>query len=99
MGGHLFVVHVDDLDAFIQAAVVDVDDVAAAQGEYDVHALVLEGLGDQVAARNFLLGYLQFGNLTRRVRHGESPVSRLLRVRVETREPALVSCLRDGTGH
>ena len=46
----LLVAHVDDADALIDAAVVDVDDVAAAQREDRVHAFVLERLGDQVAA-------------------------------------------------
>ena len=53
MGGHLLVAHVDDLDALVQASVVDVDDMAAAEGEDGFDALVLERLGDQVAARDF----------------------------------------------
>ena len=55
MGRDLLVAHVDDLDAFVKAAVVDVDDMAAAQGEDGLDALVFERLGNQVAARNFLL--------------------------------------------
>ena len=55
MGRDLLVAHVDDLDAFVQAAVVDVDDMAAAQGEDGLDALVFERLGNQVAAGNFLL--------------------------------------------
>ena len=50
VGGGLLVADVDDADAFVDAAVVDVDDVAAAQGEDRVDALGLEGLGDQMAA-------------------------------------------------
>ena len=50
--GDLLVAHVDDADALIDAAVVDVDDVAAAQREDRIHALVLQRLGDQVAAGN-----------------------------------------------
>jgi hypothetical protein len=48
----LLVAHVDDADALIDAAIVDVDDVAAAQREDRVDALVLERLGHQVAARD-----------------------------------------------
>ena len=48
----LLVAHVDDADALVQAAVVDVDDVAAAQREDCVDPFRLERLGDQVAARN-----------------------------------------------
>ena len=54
MGRDLLVAHVDDLDALVQAAVVDVDDMAAAEREDGFDALVLERLGDQVAARDFL---------------------------------------------
>ena len=50
----LLVAHVDNLDALVQAAVVDVDDMAAAQREDGLDALVLERLGNQVAARNLL---------------------------------------------
>ena len=53
--GHLLVAHVDDADAFIEAAVVDVDDVAAAEREDGVHTLVLQRLGDETAARNDVL--------------------------------------------
>ena len=48
MRGDLLVAHVDDADAFIDTAVIDVDDVAAAQGEDRVDTLVLESLGYQV---------------------------------------------------
>ena len=48
--GDLFVAHVDDADALIDAAVIDVDDVASAEREYRVDTLVLQRLGDQVAA-------------------------------------------------
>src|SRR5882724_11100919 len=43
----LLVAHVDDADAFIDAAIVDVDDVSAAQGEDRIDAFVLQRLGDQ----------------------------------------------------
>ncbi len=49
MGGGLLMAHVDDADAFVDAAVIDVDDVAAAQGEDGVDTLVLQRLGDQMA--------------------------------------------------
>ena len=47
--GDLFVTHVDDANALIDAAVIDVDDVPAAQREDRVDALVLQRFGDQVA--------------------------------------------------
>ena len=50
VGRDLLVADVDDLDALVDAAVVDVDDVAAAEGEDRVDALGLQGLRDQVAA-------------------------------------------------
>src|SRR5208282_1962407 len=50
MRGDLLVAHVDDADALVHAAVVDVDDVAAAQREDRVDTLVLERPGHQVAA-------------------------------------------------
>ena len=51
-GGHLLVAHVDDADTFIDAAVVDVDDVSTTKREDRVDALILQRLGDQVAARD-----------------------------------------------
>ena len=48
--GDLLVAHVDDANALIDAAVVDVDDVAAAKREDRVDAFVLQRLGDQMAA-------------------------------------------------
>ena len=48
--GDLLVAHIDDADALVDAAVVDVDDVAAAEREDGIDAFVLERLGDQVAA-------------------------------------------------
>ena len=48
----LLVADVDDPDALVEAAVVDVDDVAAAQREDRVDALVLERLGREMAARD-----------------------------------------------
>src|SRR4051812_48803573 len=55
MSGDLLVADVDDLDALVDAAVVDVDDVAATEGVDDVDPLCLQGLGDQVATRDHLL--------------------------------------------
>ncbi len=48
--GDLLVPHVDDADALVDAAVVDVDDVAAAQREDRVDAFVLQRPRGQVAA-------------------------------------------------
>jgi hypothetical protein len=48
----LFVPHVDDADVFVDAAVVDIDDVTTAEREDGVDTLVLERLGDQAAAGN-----------------------------------------------
>ena len=42
VGGDLLVAHVDDLDAFVDAAVIDVDDVPAAEREDRVDTFVLE---------------------------------------------------------
>ncbi len=50
VGRDLLMPDIDDADAFIDAAVVDVDDMAAAQGEDRVDALGLQRLGDQMAA-------------------------------------------------
>ena len=52
MCGDLLVAHIDDLDALVDAAVIDIDDVTAAQGEDGVHPLGLERLGDEVASGN-----------------------------------------------
>ena len=41
VAGHLLVADVDDVDPFVQAAVVDVLDVAAGEGEDDVDPLAL----------------------------------------------------------
>ena len=76
---HLLVTDVDDLDAFIGAAVVDVDDMAAAEGEDDVDPLVLEGLGNEVTAgdrRRGLVGiqFGQVGGAGRGLSHGGSPI-------------------------
>ena len=51
MGRDLLVADVDDADALVDAPVVDVDDVPAAEGEDGVHPLAPEGAGDEVAAR------------------------------------------------
>ena len=52
MGRRLLVADIDDPDALVEAAVIDIDDVAAAQGEDGVDALALEGLGDELSARD-----------------------------------------------
>src|ERR1700689_4356964 len=52
MRSDLLVAHVDDANAFIDATIVDVDDVTAAKSEDGVHTLVLQGLCDQMAAGN-----------------------------------------------
>jgi hypothetical protein len=52
--GDLLVPHVDDGDALVHAAVVDVDDVPAAERVDRVHAFCLECLRDQVATGNRL---------------------------------------------
>jgi hypothetical protein len=44
------VAHVDDADALVDAAVVDVDDVPAAQREDGVDPFVLQRAGHQVPA-------------------------------------------------
>jgi hypothetical protein len=46
----LLVTDVDDLDPLIDAAVVDVDDVTAAEREDRVDAFVLQRLRDEMAA-------------------------------------------------
>ena len=51
VGGRLLVAHVDDPDALGEAAVVDRQDVAAAQGEEVADAGLREGSGDQLPAR------------------------------------------------
>ncbi len=60
VGGRLFVADVDDADVFIQAAVVNVDDVAAAKGEDGIDAFGLERLGNQVPAGDEVSGLVFF---------------------------------------
>src|SRR6478736_3718982 len=50
VGGDLLMADVDDLDAFVDAAVVNVDDVAAAELEDGVDPFRFQGLGDEPAA-------------------------------------------------
>jgi hypothetical protein len=50
--GYLLVAYVDHIDALVDATVVDVDDVAAAQREDDLDAFVLQRLRHQVPARD-----------------------------------------------
>ena len=45
----LLVAHVDDLDTFVETAVVNIDDMATAKGKDDVDALTLERLGDKMS--------------------------------------------------
>src|ERR1700679_344341 len=52
MRSHLLVPHVDDANAFIDATIIDVDDVAAAKREDGVHTFVLQRLCDQMPAGN-----------------------------------------------
>ena len=61
MRSDLFVAHVDDLDALVDAAVVDVDDMAAAKRPDDLDAFVLERLGHQMSAGNNRAGSFFFG--------------------------------------
>ena len=58
---HLFMTHVDDLDAFIEAAIVDVDDMTAAERPDHFDAFVLERLGDQMPAGDHRAGSFFFG--------------------------------------
>ncbi len=50
VAGRLLVTDVDHLDVLVNAGVVDGLDVAAAEGEDDVHSLLLEAAGHQIAA-------------------------------------------------
>ena len=50
--GNLLVAHVDDLDTFIDAAVVDVDDMTATQREDRIDALGLQCFCNEMAAGN-----------------------------------------------
>jgi hypothetical protein len=50
VAGGLLVAHVDDADAHVEAAVVDVLDVPSAEGEEVRHALDLEGARYEVTA-------------------------------------------------
>ena len=70
MGRDLLVAHIDDPDALVDAAVIDVDDVAAAEREDGVDALGLQRLGDEMAARNRFCGCALFDDLHRWFGHG-----------------------------
>ncbi len=52
VSGGLLVAHVDDADVGIDAAIVNVDDVSAAEGKDRLDPLGLEGPGYQLAARH-----------------------------------------------
>jgi hypothetical protein len=56
MGGRLFVAHVHDGDPFVEAAVVDGQDVAAAEGEDVADARLRQGARDQMPAREIRHG-------------------------------------------
>ena len=60
MGRDLLMAHVDDLDALVDAAVVDVDDMAAAERPDHLDAFVLERLGDQMPAGDHRVRSLLF---------------------------------------
>ena len=51
--GHLLVADVDDLYPFVDASVIDVDNVAAGNGENVLDAFLLEHFGDDLAGRDF----------------------------------------------
>ena len=52
MCGNLLVTHVDDLDAFVDAAVVDINDVTAAKCENRIDAFRSQSFGDKMTAGN-----------------------------------------------
>ncbi len=62
---HLLVAHVDDAYALVEAAVVNVDDVTAAQREHGVDALALESLGHEVSSRDQGAGTIFLGQRVR----------------------------------
>ena len=55
VGGDLFVPYIHDADVLVDAAVVNVDDVSAAERENGVDAFVPERFGDQAPAGNNVL--------------------------------------------
>ena len=70
----LFVAHVDDLDPFVDAAIVDIDDMATAQREDRIDAFRLQRFRDKMTARDLLhrCRDVDCGGLTRnrkRLRH------------------------------
>jgi hypothetical protein len=50
MRGDLLVAHIDDANTLVDAAVIDIDDVAAAQREDRIDTFILECLRDKVTA-------------------------------------------------
>ena len=46
----LFMAHVDDTNTFIEATIVNIDNMPAAEREYGIDAFGLECLGDEVTA-------------------------------------------------
>ena len=59
--GHLLVAYVDDLDTLVDTSVIDIDNVAAGNGEDVLDAFLLQHLGDDLAARNHLRSGGGFG--------------------------------------
>src|SRR5512135_3661003 len=60
VGRHLFMAHVDDFDPLVDAAVVDVDDMAAAERPDHLDAFVFERLGDQMSTGDHRAGRFAF---------------------------------------
>ena len=56
----LLMAHVDDFDAFVDAAVVDIDDMTAAERPDHLDAFILERLGDQMPAGDNRTGRFLF---------------------------------------
>jgi hypothetical protein len=52
VGSRLFVAYIDNANTLVEAAVIDVDDVPAAERKDGVDALGFERLGDKVATRD-----------------------------------------------
>jgi hypothetical protein len=52
MGGSLFVTHVDYTNTFIEATVININNVTATEREYGIDALGFERLRDQMTARD-----------------------------------------------
>ena len=57
MNRRLLVAHIDDLDAFVDATVVERHDVAAREREDDFDAGLLEGLGSELSTVKRAIGH------------------------------------------